>query len=237
MKSEEKKRDKERSVSIAGKPETPVTPGGTAPAVVQSIEHLIDAPEQATPGAPGDTQESKGQPQGDAAQPSEAPQGDGLPMPADDAQPEVGLVIDSLWRSRPNILQGKIAAEALQKRDPNGQDPAADPSIGDVDAENKQDGKDGQGGAHEGQDAHGEGEKQSENWNAGANGATAQGQMFGNGFGFDPNQAGFNGMNWGAAGNFNPMMMNGMPNGAWNNFGMMGKPSYEWSPCSSADRC
>lgn len=47
--------------------------------------------------------------------------------------------------------------------------------------------------------------------------------MFGNGFGFDPSQAGFNGMNWTGSGGFNPMMMNGMSNGNWNNFGMMGK--------------
>lgn len=100
-----------------------------------------------------------------------------------------------------------------------------DPNAGDnADAE-KEDGENGQEGAREGQDAQGEGEKQSGDWSAGANGASAQGQMFGNGFGFDSNQAGFNGMNWGASGGFNPMMMNGMSNGNWNNFGMMGKPN------------
>lgn len=31
-------------------------------------------------------------------------------------------------------------------------------------------------------------------------------------------------MNWGGSGGFNPMLMNGMSNGSWNNFGMMGKP-------------
>lgn len=89
LKSEEKKRDKERSVSIAGKPETPVTPGGTAPAVVQSIEQPIDAPEQAAPNAHGDTQETKEQQQGDVVQPSEAPQRDGLSTSVDQAKPEV----------------------------------------------------------------------------------------------------------------------------------------------------
>ncbi|KAK7530202.1 uncharacterized protein J3D65DRAFT_640480 [Phyllosticta citribraziliensis] len=52
LKSEEKKRDKERSLSISGKPGTPVTPGGTAPSIVQSVEQS-DAPNEAIP-APKD---------------------------------------------------------------------------------------------------------------------------------------------------------------------------------------
>lgn len=71
-------------MSIAGKPETPLTPGGTAPPVVQSIEQPLDAPEHAFPNAPADFQDQNEQGNGlDAAQPSEAPHNDFAPPAAD----------------------------------------------------------------------------------------------------------------------------------------------------------
>jgi len=50
----------------------------------------------------------------------------------------------------------------------------------------------------------------------------SQQQMFNGGFGFDPSQAGFGGMDWNQNGSFNSMMQ--MPiNGNWNGFqNMMG---------------
>ncbi|GME34906.1 hypothetical protein GTA08_BOTSDO00643 [Neofusicoccum parvum] len=212
LKSEEKKRDKERAVGIAGKPETPVTPGGTAPAVVQSIEQPIDAPQQATANLVVHTQEQRGGTE--TAQPSEAPQTDAAPPAADQPQAE-----------------DANEAENPQEQDPNSKDPAADPTTGDdADVERKEDDQEGQEGAQDGQEAQGEGDKQNGTWNAGANGTQASGQAFGNGFGFDNSQAGFNGMNWGASGGFNPMMMNGMSNGNWNSFGMMGMPGMGMDP-------
>ena len=63
-------------------------------------------------------------------------------------------------------------------------------------------------------------------WNAGE--GQGQNQMFGSGFGFDPTQAGFAGMDWSGASGFNPMMQmqngmaGGMANGNWGAFpGMM----------------
>ncbi|KKY23274.1 putative pre-mrna-splicing factor 38b [Diplodia seriata] len=88
LKSEEKKRDKERSVSIAAKPDTPVTPGGTAPAVVQSIEQPLDAPDNTFSNAPPGAQELKDQEPGDGAQASEAPQLDTVASTVDQAQNE-----------------------------------------------------------------------------------------------------------------------------------------------------
>jgi len=63
-------------------------------------------------------------------------------------------------------------------------------------------------------------------WNM--NGGQGQ-QMYPGGFGFDPSQAGFNGVDWSGAAGFNPMaiqngMQNGMQGGDWNNYSaMMGK--------------
>ncbi|KAK8223417.1 hypothetical protein BKA81DRAFT_221888 [Phyllosticta paracitricarpa] len=70
LKSEEKKRDKERSLSISGKPGTPVTPGGTAPPVVQSIEQL-DASNQAIPAPKVDVPEQNGSSADDGNQASD----------------------------------------------------------------------------------------------------------------------------------------------------------------------
>lgn len=49
------------------------------------------------------------------------------------------------------------------------------------------------------------------------------GQMYGGGFGLDPSQAGFQGMDWNNAGMFNPMMQMQMQNGGWGSYpNMMG---------------
>lgn len=91
LKSEEKKRDKERSVSVAAKPDTPVTPGGTAPPVVQSIEQPLDAPDQFATSTPAAAQEAKDHDHSDVAQANEAPQADTATPAADLGQTEVRL--------------------------------------------------------------------------------------------------------------------------------------------------
>lgn len=60
------------------------------------------------------------------------------------------------------------------------------------------------------------------------NGGQGQQQMYGEGYGFDPSQAGYGDMSWNNVSGFNPMMQVPMQNGtggSWNNFsGMMGTP-------------
>ena len=62
------------------------------------------------------------------------------------------------------------------------------------------------------------------------NGSQGQQQMYGDGYGFDPSQAGYGDMSWNNASGFNPMIQMSMQNGtggAWNNFsGMMGTPFF-----------
>lgn len=53
------------------------------------------------------------------------------------------------------------------------------------------------------------------------NGQNQQQMFSGNGFGFDPTQAGFQGMGWDSSNGFNPMM--GMAGGMMGFNGMMGK--------------
>lgn len=56
----------------------------------------------------------------------------------------------------------------------------------------------------------------------------SNGQMVGNGFDFDPNQAGFQNMDWGNNGMFNPMMQMPMQ-GGWNGFPMGARRGRNWS--------
>ncbi len=60
------------------------------------------------------------------------------------------------------------------------------------------------------------------------NGDQGQQQMYGEGYGFDPSQAGYGDVSWNNVSGFNPMMQVPMQNGtggSWNNFsGMMGTP-------------
>ncbi|KAK7516824.1 hypothetical protein IWZ03DRAFT_379148 [Phyllosticta citriasiana] len=208
LKSEEKKRDKERSLSISGKPGTPVTPGGTAPSVVQSIEQL-DASNQAIPAPKVDVPQQNGSSADDADQASD------------------GNVHNAPGAAEQTSLQdGEDQGPTEDQNHPTDQEPRAaeEPSAEDAKDQDVQEQGDGV------QDS--KGDEEDATWSGGANGAQEQGQLFNSNFGFDQNQAAFASVNWGPGG-FNPMMMNGMPgmqNGNWNSFGIMGMPGMGVDP-------
>ncbi|KAK8194618.1 hypothetical protein IWZ00DRAFT_542453 [Phyllosticta capitalensis] len=207
LKSEEKKRDKERSLSISGKPGTPVTPGGTAPPVVQSIEQP-DALNQPTPTPQVEAPDHNGSKADETVQVDDN-------KAADNAT--------SVVEQTP--LQGGEVQEPAQEQNPSidEENPTEEPSTGITqDQEGQEQGEKAQ---------EDKSQEQNATWNAAA-GGQAPGQAMNGNFGFDQNPAAFGSMNWGPGG-FNPMMMNGMPgmqNGNWNNFGMMGMPGMGVDP-------
>jgi len=215
IKSEEKKREKERAGSIAATPATPIEPAAPATDVVESVEQPVNVPDQQVPDGG----------QAAAVLESERPGEEGGDEPGG-AQASIEVnTARNCHQSLLTLSQGSNEQQNQDSANNNAEQTTASEAVAEekADGSAEKTGLNGQMGM--GEAPYGDGQN-FQAWNGGE----GQGAMYGGGFSFDGTQAGFSGMDWTGANGFNPMMQmqmqNNMQGGNWNGYpNMMGMSS------------
>ncbi|KAK5164723.1 hypothetical protein LTR04_001670 [Oleoguttula sp. CCFEE 6159] len=216
LKSEEKKRDKERREAAPTENVTPAPP--TLATVTRSDETTAIVPENGTPAAASDGTNVVASVNADENVKQTEIQTDLAPITEPQDVPQLSIEGPNQQKERQTSTSnvGEVAGGG-----------AAEAQAENIQADEKTLQNEEQGIQEGGNQV------QSGAWSN--NGGQGQDQMFANGFGFDGSQQGFAGMDWSAAGGYNPMMQmqNGVPNAQWAGFpNMMGMPGMGMDPMS-----